>query len=597
MKNLARSLLRFGSFLFSLAVAYHPAPARSADTLTLRLGPLQQSARVSELKSYALTGELSPSLQPYRAIFTPSFREILKKRIYIDRRLARQFLAELFQEEDGEKLLTQLSRVIPDSDPKNIERTLVSTLEKSDRITLLGFLDAYPSENITLDLTALASIAVQLTKRNWESTLIGSGLIEWLPAAGEPPRTGKISPSESGELPIFKRERIFYDAIRKRAIRADIYYSSETRGPLVVMSHGFAADRRFLRYFAYHLASRGLTVVSIEHPGSNIESLFRVATNFTPDRVLPAGEFIERPRDISFVLNELTGLNRETGDLAGKFYTDRVTIIGHSFGGYTALALAGARLHPAEARAACSRLSPLERSPADWLQCSAAALPYKRLSLRDHRIDRAIVLNPLVGDLFADDLNSISIPTLLLASTGDGITPMVGHQLQPFDRLGGEKYLIVADGATHMSVTDLAYLDSAVGQSTLAREVMDDRADPLRRMITAVGYAFIQQSTPEASLYRPFLDPAYAGSFSSDSLRFRLTTRLPSPIAAALSLVSFERPAAEEESLPSLPPWWEETWESIVGSWFGPVDFRTEKLSSVVGELLRHSARDLDPWG
>jgi predicted dienelactone hydrolase len=598
MNILSRSLLSFTSLLLSLALGWnvHPSPARSAEILTLRLGLLQKSVPISELEAFVRTGQITPNLELYRGILTDDIREVLQKHLQVDRRIARQFLEDLFQEKDGERLLSQLGAVLPDNNPDKLKETFVNILEKPEKINLFSFLQAYPNQRLTLDLVALASIAVRLNRKNWQNTLIGSSLTRSLPTTEGTSLPASISPHQHGDSPVFKQDRVFYDSIRKRPIRADIYYSPETRGPLVIMSHGFAADRRFLRYLAYHLASQGLTVVAIEHPGSNIDSLVRAATGFKLDNILPAKEFVERPRDISFVINELTGLNEIGSELAGKFNTERVTIIGHSFGGYTALALAGARLHPASARAACARLAPLERSPADWLQCSAAALPYKQISLRDHRITRAIVLNPLIGDLFAGDLSSIAIPTLMLSSTGDGITPIAEHQLQPFERLGGEKYLLIADGATHMSVTDLVYLDSAMGQSTLVQEVMDEQADPLRKLLAGISYAFIQQSAPDREIYRPFLSSAYAESFSTDRLQFRFTRQLPTPIAAVLTVLSVDRPKIRPDSPLSSPGWLEESWNSI-GAWFVPRDFRTEKLSAVFGELLRHSDGTFDPWG
>ena len=68
------------------------------------------------------------------------------------------------------------------------------------------------------------------------------------------------------------------DRSRERSIPVDIYWSEATHGPLVVISHGFGADRRFFAYLAQHLASHGLTVVSVEHPGSNVASLISLQT-------------------------------------------------------------------------------------------------------------------------------------------------------------------------------------------------------------------------------------------------------------------------------------------------------------------------------
>ncbi|NJO93526.1 MAG: alpha/beta fold hydrolase, partial [Hydrococcus sp. RM1_1_31] len=181
----------------------------------------------------------------------------------------------------------------------------------------------------------------------------------------------------------------------------------------MVISHGFAADRKFLKYLARHLASHGFTVVALDHPGSNIAALFQTAVSMKLSKLLPASEFIDRPQDVTFLLDKLEKLNRRKGILQGKINTKQVTVIGHSYGSYTALALAGAELNPRALREFCQALTPLERSPADWLQCAAAELPYGKRQFRDPRVVRVIALNPIIGNLFGNDLSGVRVPTLI----------------------------------------------------------------------------------------------------------------------------------------------------------------------------------------
>ena len=134
-----------------------------------------------------------------------------------------------------------------------------------------------------------------------------------------------------------------------------------------MLSHGFGADRYFLKYMAEHLASHGLTVVSIEHPGSNVQALMEMPLDpniaESPSRLLPASEFLDRPRDVSFVLDRLAELNQSKTDYSGAFNTGDVTIIGHSLGGYTGLALAGAKLDLRSLKSFCQNIQPLGVSP------------------------------------------------------------------------------------------------------------------------------------------------------------------------------------------------------------------------------------------
>ncbi|WP_368665980.1 alpha/beta hydrolase family protein [Aphanothece sacrum] len=251
---------------------------------------------------------------------------------------------------------------------------------------------------------------------------------------------------------------------------------------------------------------------------------------------------MNRPQDISFILTQLGLLNQEDSPLNGKFNTEKVSIIGHSFGGYTALALAGATLDLKNLRRFCDENLPLGRSPADWLQCAAAELPYSERKFKDQRIKQVIAINPIIGQLFGNNLSQVKIPTLILSSSDDGITPIISHQLQPFKQLSGDKYLIVALGATHMSVTDISNSDSAMGQNTLVREIMGVQAEPVRHLMKGVSLGFIQQLTSNASQYQPFLNSTYVESLSENKIKFRLTTQLPVSLDVWLNVLSLGTP-------------------------------------------------------
>lgn len=557
----------------------------AAERLVLRVGPLQQAVEIEDLEEFAQTGELSPQLKPYGFLLTPEVRQILNRHLYTDPKLAEQFLDDLLASSDGERLLEQLNRALPQSTTQELENALRQVLQNTREIGVLSFLRAYPDDTIAIDLTSAVGIAMEINLASLQSKLLSPQLEEVLQVETGGSFPLSFDPTKPGNEIVYTDTLVLSDKIRKRTIPVDIYYSlnANAAAPLVIMSHGFAADRRFLQYFAYHLASHGFTVVTIEHPGSNIQALVQMSVGMNLSNLLSASEFVDRPQDITFVLNELESLNRQKealekelalqkealkkepdleDDSAGEpittvdeknflpvqFNTDKVSIVGHSFGGYTALAVAGAQLNPKAVRTFCQNLSPLGRAPADWLQCAAAELPYRKLNFRDRRIKSAIALNPIVGNLFGDNLSGIKIPTLMLSSTEDGITPSIPHQLRPFKQLGGDKYLLVAKGATHMSVTDVSYLRGSVGKSTLVKEVMGDEAIPVRQLVRGVGLAFIEQLTPEAEKYQPFLTSAYVQSLSTPTLSMRLATVLPPSLDTWLKVLEWgNQPAIAQQ--------------------------------------------------
>ncbi len=538
-KKQSRSLNLFGSactLLFALCCSITPS-ASAAERMKLRVGPFQQSVTVNDLEKFAQTGELSPGLKPYALVLTPQVRQMLNKSLHIDSRVADKFFDDLFASSDGEQLIKQLSVALPGSSTQQLKVALSLAVRQTHNLSFLSFLRAYPAESMTVDLTSAVGIAMQLNASHLQSKVLSPLLERDLKVETDAYNRSSFDPAATGNETVRQQTLILRDRRRKRKIPADIYYSVNSHGPLVVMSHGFAANRKFLTYLARHLASHGLTVVSLEHPGSNVSSLSKISAGINLKNLLPASEFIDRPQDVSFLLDQLEKINRGKGDLQGKFNTQQVSVVGHSFGGYTALALAGGKLNPKELRSFCQELSPLGRSPADWLQCAAADLPYGKIQLKDRRVVQAIAFNPIVGNLFGKDLAQVSVPTLILSSSEDTITPTINHQLRPFRKLKGEKYLLAAIGGTHMSVTDIGNLNSPMGRNTLVRELMGEEAEPVRRLARGISLAFIQQLTPQARTFQPFLTPAYVQSLSTSTVSLRLATELPINLDAWLNVL------------------------------------------------------------
>ncbi len=214
-------------------------------------------------------------------------------------------------------------------------------------------------------------------------------------------------------------------------------------------------------------------------------------------------------------------------------------MIGHSLGGYTALALAGAKLSLEHLRQFCNDPNPVVFSPADLLQCNAADLKNVPEDLRDPRVVQTILLNPVIGRLFdQQSLDQVKLPTLMLTGTDDSITPAVSQQFLPFTQLHSPKFLLTAIGGTHLSVGDPANLNHVVTQSIFVRERSEQETEPLRQLVKGVSLAFIKQLTPEAQQYTPFLTPAYAQSFSTDNLKFRLNSKLPPNFAKRLKMAA-----------------------------------------------------------
>ena len=179
-----------------------------------------------------------------------------------------------------------------------------------------------------------------------------------------------------------KQTLTFHDRQRDRRIVADLYLPPG-QSPVLLISNGLGADRLAFGDLAEHLASHGFAVVALEHPGSSkqqVEDFFRGAIR----EVVPASELLDRPLDISFLLDEF-----ETNpSLQNRLNSKQVGVFGHSIGGYTALAIAGAKFNLNQLQQQCDApTSGINGANLSRLfQCIALDLPPETNPLGDRRV-------------------------------------------------------------------------------------------------------------------------------------------------------------------------------------------------------------------
>lgn len=548
MSSLRASLLGLG------LVALAAAPGAAVERVVLKVGPLRQSIELSDLDSFARTGEVPDSLRLYERFLSPQVRLSLQQKLDLDPRMSDRIIGDVLDSPNGKLLLNTLSQVAPNITIPQLQAAIRLAAMQGNGLSVLGIVRAIPQETLEVDLTSAIALVSQLNLSNLESRSLSGVLDQELRVDSKAP-SADIDPTAPGSSQFSSRSLSFRDDSRNRVVPVSIYWSPDAKerppGPLVVLSHGFGADRFFLKYMAEHLASHGLTVVSIEHPGSNVQALMEMPLDpniaETPSRLLPASEFLDRPRDVSFVLDRLAELSQGNTDYSGAFNTEDVTIIGHSLGGYTGLALAGAKLDlrssaggtSSSLKSFCQNIQPLGVSPADWLQCAAVDLPEQQADLSDSRIKQVMAMNTLTGQLFGKaGLSEVKVPTLLLTGTQDGVTPTLEHQLEPFEQLAGPKYLLAVIGGTHLSTGDPGNINPALSELPFMSELRPEVTENLRQMLKGVSLSFVEQRSPAAKQYEPFLSPAYVQSFSTPALPLRLTKTLPEGVRSWLSLTS-----------------------------------------------------------
>lgn len=206
--------------------------------------------------------------------------------------------------------------------------------------------------------------------------------------------------------------------------------------PVAVYSHGHMGYAEVSSFLAEHLASHGWIVLAPDHTGNTIADGSERSTEI----------YYERPLDISAVLD---GLSSDTF-LEGHVAEGPVLGLGHSFGGYTMLALAGARYDPAmmeactpEGGSFCSRMTPERQALFGG-------------GFREDRIGAFIAMAPGDFVLFGSaGLQEVVVPVLHMTATLDQPEGSEGDQIWEGLRDGDDRRMILLEGG-HQSFSDFA---------------------------------------------------------------------------------------------------------------------------------------------
>ncbi|MEM9165153.1 MAG: alpha/beta fold hydrolase, partial [Cyanobacteria bacterium P01_F01_bin.4] len=337
-----------------------------------------------------------------------------------------------------------------------------------------------------------------------------------LPLIQDDPRLPGPAGIERSVLKLHDAQRMSAEGRKYvRALRVLLYapthYSSGQKTPVVVMSHGLAAHPDDLAHYAEHLASHGYVVAIPQHPGSDTNQVRAMLSGAAAD-VFQLHEFIDRPLDVSCVIDELTRLNKT--EFEGRLNLDAVGVLGQSFGGYTALALAGATIDFEKLEQACD---PVLDTPnlSMLLQCRALDLPRQAHALYDPRVKAVITLDPIGSYVFGErGIAHVKIPVLVTTGSEDKTAPMALEPIQLFPWFTTEdSYLAVIRGKSHVHNMGklLAALKLKLTHETPVFKVHPPIIDSyLDGLSLSFFEAFLNHNPAAAAL----LTPAYARQIS-----------------------------------------------------------------------------------
>jgi predicted dienelactone hydrolase len=543
-----------------------PAPAaNAAERVYISYSILERSIPIASLETYARQGTIDEALEVYTQYAKPDELVQLRRLLQTRAEISPVALSQFLYSPQGEILLQRLGQVIQSESRLSgfnaIRAALILAAADPEGLTLLNLLRKFPTRGIRIDVEGSLAIAAALEGIVNQTNRANAAVAQ---AAAVEAATAPRFVLTSAEPDLRRRGTLVWNkqtlslidlarsafvgtaqsdliqspalqnGLRGRLIAVDVYLPSLAGkpAPVVVISHGLGSDRNTFTYLAEHLASHGFAVLVPEHPGSNAEQ-FQALLRGTASGIAQPAEFVDRPLDITFVLDQM---ERSTNPaIQGRMNLQQVGVIGQSFGGYTALAVGGAPINAKQLQADCQTVANTLNISL-LLQCDAARLVQATTQLRDQRVKAIIGINPITSAVFGQEgIRQIPVPTMLIAGGTDTVAPALSEQIQPFTWLMGEKYLALMQTGTHFS-TIAAPNGSTPDPNAIALPpgVIGPNPAIARRYLNALSLAFFQTYlTPRSA--RPFLSAAYAQSISEPAMPLNLIQAFtPEQLAEAL---------------------------------------------------------------
>ncbi|MEB3217985.1 MAG: alpha/beta hydrolase [Nostocales cyanobacterium 94392] len=522
--------------------------ARTAERIYASYSAFQRSISITALEKFAENGEITEDLAVYAQYLQPEqiteLRQVLTSQIKVHPVAVSQFLYT----SQGEFMLRRLGEVIRTKSGENkpgfhaLRSALILAAGDPEGLTLLNILRKYPNSTINIDLARALQISAELERLVSETNKAVAAVSAKSDTEAANVEVNNLATLNRRGKYIAKKQTLkLFDVIRGRLLTTDIYLPNiPSSVPVIVISHGIGTDSSNFRYLADYLTTYGFAVVVPNHPGSDTKQI-QSLLNGSASEIAQPEEFINRPLDVKFILNELEKLNKTDVRFEKRLDLQQVGVFGQSFGGYTALALAGAKINLETIEKNCNQQT-LKQT---WnmsllLQCRIQELqikqPIEQYNLSDERVKAVIAVNPITSSIFGKTgLNEIRTPVMMVTSSEDTIAPALYEQILPFSWIANpHKYLVQMESATHFStIGDGKAGSEAVG---LPSKLIGDNPKQAQSYMKVFSLPFFQTHVSGKSQYKPYLTAAYAKSISTNSMNLSLIQDLTTTeVARALN--------------------------------------------------------------
>ena len=358
--------------------------------------------------------------------------------------------------------------------------SLRQLLQHQQTVTTIDLLQAVPTRRITLNLDALVAMASQwrrqleaqrqalavlrrlpLPERGPLLTITDglaiasapSGLVDQARSPGSNLAAGRgPSPiptlTPPGRDPPIRSQLVSLPVAHRSSPLKLVLWPAQPSAPnrgWVLLMPGLGGSAAQLGWLGAALAERGWPVLVLEHPGSDEQAMRALLDGLQPP---PGAETVAiRLLDVQAVV---------AAEQAGRLPSlgPSVVLMGHSFGGLTALLAAGLRPE-ADLAGRCRRA--LRQLPltnvSRLLQCQLARVTLPTPQPLAQPVAGLVIFNGFGSLLWPNrGLAGLAAPVLLLGGSLDLVTPPLREQLELFlPEANPRNRLALVDGASHFS--------------------------------------------------------------------------------------------------------------------------------------------------
>lgn len=536
-------------------------PVRAADEIYFDFGPFSRSLSTASLAAFAEDGTIDADLAPYLRRIPPDKQQRLRRLLgtplsslspdipdsFLDPFVVSQWLYSPM----GENVLTALGQLIQTEGRQNgqqaIRAALILAAADPEGISLLNIIRFYPTDAMRLDVQAISALYRErnINCDTTQQLITFARQASTAAAATDPILDYSALPvlAEEGQFGVRQKTLILQDDQRNRTYPVDIYLPDNINAvsgpiPVMVFSHGYGDTRTKPEFVAAarRLAANGFFVALPEHIGSNKDYQNDLALGLN-DESFDAMEFVNRPLDIHFLIDSLEQLN--STEFQGQLQLNRVGLLGHSFGGYTALAASGATVNIGRLQRQCmfeTDITPEKNNIGLALQCRLLELMdspdvIQQLtdgSLADERVGLVVALAP-VSNLFGEGgMARIQNPVVMIGGAADMAAPVELEQLVAFrDLTTPQKYLYLGENASHSSALTELVLGVTDANSDLLATFSETR-EVFTSLILSLVIAHGKVYLLDDDSYSPYLTASYVEAASSVTpINFRLVRSVP----------------------------------------------------------------------